>query len=367
VTCSILSIGSAVPKHKIPQNQVVEFMAKAHGMVGAEQSRLRALYRASGIVDRYSTIPDYASDSSKDRVFYPPSVGLDPFPTTKARSDYYRKEAIELSLASVNNCLAQTKVEAIDITHLITISCTGMYAPGLDIDLVNRLGLSKNVERTCINFMGCYAAFVGIKAANAFCAANPEAKVLVVATELCTLHFQNKTDDDNLISNAIFGDGSAALLISADTSLSSKVQLKPITFHNELFTEGEQEMAWNIGDFGFEMKLSAYVPVLIEKGIKNLVQKLKDKVSVEEIHHYALHPGGKRILEVIEQELSLDRSQDWAGREVLRDYGNMSSPTVLFVLKKLFDSLNASNKGDKILSLAFGPGLTVESMILEVI
>ncbi len=367
MTSSILSIGIAVPKHKIPQTKVVEFMARAHGMVGPEQGRLRALYRASGIENRYSTIPDYASEDMENRAFYPPSVGLNPFPSTKARSDYYRKEAIGLSLSSVKNCLSQTSVEAEDITHLITISCTGMYAPGLDIDIVNQLGLNKSVERTCINFMGCYAAFVGIKAANAFCAANPKAKVLVVATELCTLHFQNKTDDDNLISNAIFGDGSAALLISADTSISSNIRLKPLTFHNEIFPAGEQEMAWNIGDFGFEMKLSAYVPVLIEKGIKSLVEKLKSKVSVDEIHHYALHPGGKRILEVIEQELALSRDQDWAGREVLRDYGNMSSPTVVFVLKKLFDSLSEKNKGDKVLSLAFGPGLTIESMILEVI
>lgn len=342
-------------------------MAKAHGMVGSEQSRLRALYRASGIEGRYSTIPDYASNALEGRSFYPPSEGLDPFPTTKARSDYYRKEAIELSIDSANDCLQQTNVAIEDITHLITISCTGMYAPGLDIDLVNRLGLSKNIERTCINFMGCYAAFVGIKAANAFCAADPNAKVLVVATELCTLHFQNKTDDDNLISNAIFGDGSAALLISADDSLKSSVGLRPISFHNEIFSAGEQEMAWNIGDFGFEMKLSAYVPVLIEEGIKNLVERLKNKVSVAEIHHYALHPGGKRILEVIEQELGLSREQDWAGRQVLKNYGNMSSPTVLFVLKEIFASMKSANKGDRVLSLAFGPGLTVESMILEVI
>lgn len=367
MTSSILSIGTAVPKHKIPQTQVVEFMARAHGMKGAEQGRLRALYRASGIENRYSTIPDYALNQLEGRSFYPPSEGLDPFPTTKARSDYYRKEAIELSVDSANDCLSQTTVKAEDITHLVTISCTGMYAPGLDIDLVNRLGLSKSVQRTCINFMGCYAAFVGIKAANAFCTADPKAKVLVVATELCTLHFQNKTDDDNLISNAIFGDGSAALLIAGEDTGRNGLKLKPLTFHNEIFSAGAQEMAWNIGDFGFEMKLSAYVPVLIEKGIKKLVQQLKDKVAIDTIHHYALHPGGKRILEVIEQELGLDKNQDWAGRQVLKDYGNMSSPTVVFVLKKLYESLNTGHKGNKILSLAFGPGLTVESMILEVI
>lgn len=366
MTSSIIAIGTAVPKNQIPQTQVVEFMAKAHGMKGKDLTRLKALYRATGIQNRYSTIGDYASDSLSDRHFYSEDDALEPFPTTKARSAFYKKEAIKLSIASVQDCLANTSVEVCEITHLITISCTGMYAPGLDIDLVNQLGLRKDIERTCINFMGCYAAFVGIKSATAFCAANPKAKVLVVATELCTLHFQKKTDEETLIANAIFGDGSAALLIQNDDDEDSQVKLKPLAFHNEIFSEGASEMAWDIGNQGFEMKLSAYVPALIEKGIGDLVDRLKQKVSTQEVDHYAFHPGGKRILEVIEQELKLSKADDWAGREVLKAYGNMSSPTVLFVLKTLLDSLSKDHQGEKVLSLAFGPGLTVESMLLEV-
>ena len=367
MTSSIIAIGTAVPKNQIPQSQVVEFMAKAHGMKGKDLTRLKALYRATGIKNRYSAIADYATERLSDRYFYPEDEGLEPFPTTKERSDFYKQEAVKLSVASVNNCLGGSSVKASEITHLITISCTGMYAPGLDIDLVNELGLRKNVERTCINFMGCYAAFVGIKSATAFCAANPDAKVLVVATELCTLHFQKKTDEETLIANAIFGDGSAALLIQNDQTNEDQVKLKPIAFHNELFSEGASEMAWDIGNQGFEMKLSAYVPTLIEKGINQLVDRLKEKVSIDHVQHFAFHPGGKRILEVIEQELNLDKAQGWAGRAVLKEYGNMSSPTVLFVLKTLLDSLSSEQRGEKVLSLAFGPGLTVESMLLEVV
>ncbi len=368
MTCSIIAIGTAVPENQIPQSQVVRFMAKAHGMSGRDITRLEALYRTTGIKSRYSAIPDYASASTNDRQFYSSSDNLEPFPTTKERSVFYRKEAVKLSLKSIQNCLVQTNATLSEVTHLITISCTGMYAPGLDIDLVNELELSRNVERTCINFMGCYAAFVGIKSAKAFCDANPEATVLVVATELCTLHFQKKADEDNLVSNAIFGDGSAALLISNKHKSKSGVKsLKPLAFHNELFPEGADEMAWNIGDFGFEMKLSTYVPALIEKGIGQLVGQIIKKASVGEANHFAIHPGGKRILEVIEKELNISKNDNWAAREILSAYGNMSSPTVLFVLKRLLESLGAQNTGDKVLSLAFGPGLTVESMILEVV
>ncbi|OEK07063.1 type III polyketide synthase [Roseivirga misakiensis] len=367
MSSSIIAIGTAVPEHKIPQPDVCEFMAKAHGMSGKDLSRLKALYRATGIEQRYSAIADYAIKNPENRTFYSQNDRLDPFPTTKERSDFYKQEAIKLSVRSAKNCLANTMVSLSEITHLITISCTGMYAPGLDIDLVNELGLNKDVERTSINFMGCYAAFVGIKSAHAFCAANPSAKVLVVATELCTLHFQNKTDEETLIANAIFGDGSAAVLVGNSGDNHKTRKLKPLAFHNELFSEGATEMAWEIGNHGYEMKLSAYVPDLIEKGIAELVGKLKAKVSVDTIQHYAFHPGGKRILEVIEKELQLDKTDGWAGREVLKNYGNMSSPTVLFVLKTLLDNLDEKQAGEKVLSLAFGPGLTVESMLLEVV
>ncbi len=369
MSSTIISIGTAVPEHQIPQRQVVDFMAKAHGFNGSSDgTRLKALYRATAIENRYTVVPDYAQANSKDNEFYGANDSLEPLPSTKSRGEVYRQEAIKLSIRSAENAFANSNLQPEEITHLITISCTGMYAPGLDIDLVKGLGLPGTVQRTCINFMGCYAAFIGLKNAHASIKSDPKAKVLLVATELCTIHFQKDSNEDNLIANSIFGDGSAAVLLSGNTEDSKKeVQLSPKAFHNMLYPEGETEMAWNIGDFGYEMKLSSYVPGLIEKGIADLVEELKSKVDVMHTEHFAIHPGGKRILEVIEQELKIDKSQDWAGRETLKEFGNMSSPTVLFALKKLMDSLHTKNKNEHVLSLAFGPGLTVESMMLEVV
>jgi prepilin-type processing-associated H-X9-DG protein len=241
-----------------------------------------------------------------------------------------------------------------------------MYAPGLDIDLVKHLKLSYTVQRTAINFMGCYAAFNALKIADAFCKTDPQAKVLIVCTELCSLHFQREATDDNLLANALFADGSASVLVESETD--SGLQLTLESFHSELSKEGEQDMAWTVGDLGFEMKLSAYVPEIIRGGIAGLTSSLLKKISrkLTDIRHFAIHPGGKKILEAIEQELGLNREQNAAAYYVLERYGNMSSPTVLFVLKEVVNNMSKQHIGDHVLSFAFGPGLTLESMILKV-
>lgn len=342
-------------------------MAQAHGFGAVQKNKLLALYRASGISTRHSVIHDYASLEPKFWSFYPQSVDLRPFPTTADRSSLYRSHALQLSLKAVRDCLKYIEVGPKDITHIITVSCTGMYAPGLDIDLVKSLGLSTNIQRTSINFMGCYAALTAIKTADAICKSQPQANVLIVATELCTIHFQNKTDDDNLLANAIFSDGSAAMLMSGrNLGSSDQRKLSPKAFHCELLTDGEKDMAWNIGDFGFEMKLSAYVPNLIQNGIESLISTLTSNLEKSEINHYAIHPGGKKILTVIEEELGIEKAANQFAHQVLRQYGNMSSPTVLFVLKEVLNNLIQENEGDNVLSLAFGPGLTLESVLFEV-
>ena len=366
VVSTIQSIGSAVPENRIDQRRIADFMAQAHDFDAEEKKRLEMLYRASGISQRHSVIDDYASLEPEDWHFYPKSKDLRPFPSTADRSLLYRKHALDLSMAAVKNCLQGQKVQAHNITHLITVSCTGMYAPGLDIDLVKELGISTKVQRTSINFMGCYAAMTGIKAAHAICQANPEAQVLLVATELCTIHFQNKKDPDNLLANAIFSDGSAALLMNNDAQADGKTQLIPEAFHCDILTEGENDMAWNIGDFGFEMKLSAYVPELIKNGIDTLLKSLTKEVNMADVPHYAIHPGGKKILNVIEAALGIQKSDNQAAHDVLRHNGNMSSPTILFVLKNMMDNLNGVNKGEKLLSMAFGPGLTLESILFRI-
>src|SRR5690606_14820474 len=179
----------------------------------------------------------------------------EPFPTVQKRMEVYRKHALDLSEEAVRNCLDQVSDTSLQsLTHLITVSCTGMYAPGLDIELVERLGLASTVQRTAVNFMGCYAAFNAIKLADAICRSSPDAKVLLVCTEICTIHFQKYTDPDHLVSNALFGDGAAAVIMQGQPQ--DGVNLELDSFHCELAPAGKQEMAWHIGDTGFEMTLS---------------------------------------------------------------------------------------------------------------
>ncbi|MBC5774298.1 type III polyketide synthase [Pontibacter sp. KCTC 32443] len=362
----ICAIGTANPPHKIPQMQVADFMARALQFDEQNTRRLRALYRVSGIGQRYSVLPDYIRENG-DFTFYPNTPNLEPFPTVQQRMDVYKRHAVDLSEQAVRNCLKQTPgINLTEITHLITVSCTGMYAPGLDIELVERLNLPATVQRTAVNFMGCYAAFNAIKLADAICKAAPDANVLLVCTELCTIHFQNNPEEDHLVSNALFGDGAAAVLMQGKPC--SEMSLELQSFHCDLAPAGKRDMAWHIGDTGFEMTLSSYVPDLIKSGIKQLTDRLLQglKTTLAEIKLYAIHPGGRRILEVIEQELGMTRDDNRYAYQVLRDFGNMSSATVLFVLKALMDNLTSKEKDEPVLSFAFGPGLTLESMLLKV-
>ncbi|RDV15510.1 type III polyketide synthase [Pontibacter diazotrophicus] len=362
----ICAIGTANPPNKIPQMQIADFMATALQFDEQDTRKLKALYRVSGIGQRYSVLEDYTRQNG-DFTFYPNTPTLEPFPTVQQRMDEYRKYAVDLSENAIRNCLDHTSTASLsDITHLITVSCTGMYAPGLDIELVERLELSSCVQRTAVNFMGCYAAFNAIKLADAICKSDPQAKVILVCTEICTIHFQKHAQQDHLVSNALFGDGAAAVLMQGQPN--GEVSLELQSFHCDIAPAGKSEMAWHIGDTGFEMTLSSYVPDLIQKGIKELTDRLLQglKTKASEIKLFAIHPGGRRILEVIEQELGMTRNDNRFAYQVLRDFGNMSSATVLFVLKALMETLTTDEQDEPVLSFAFGPGLTLESMLLKV-
>lgn len=360
MSARITSIGTANPEYKITQREVHDFMVKAHKLDQAEAEKLQALYRASGISNRYSVIKDY---QRKDQFqFYPNNDNLDPFPSTELRNKLYGKKALDLSLAAIRQCLPDD-FNVQRISHLITVSCTGLYAPGLDIEITYALGLSHSVERTGINFMGCYAAFNALKVANAICVNNASARVLIVCTELCSLHFQKEKTDDNLLANALFGDGSAAVLVEPASLTTKGLELQ--SFACDLLPGGIEDMAWKVGNFGFEMKLSAYVPNVIQSGIDTLLERLKT-TSTNNFDHYAIHPGGKKILAVVEEKLGINKSQNNAAHHVLREYGNMSSPTILFVLKRLMSGFSVDNNEDQIFALAFGPGLTLESIIFRV-
>ncbi|MBK5278087.1 MAG: type III polyketide synthase [Bacteroidia bacterium] len=359
----ITSIGTAVPPNKFSQPTIAEFMVRAMQLSGDDERKLRALFRATGIESRHSVLDDYGKQDGFK--FYSNTKNLEPFPSTKRRLDVFRQHALDLSLQAVSTCLPKA-VTMNSITHLIVVSCTGMYAPGLDIDLVKSLKLNSNIHRTCINFMGCYASFNAIKLADTFCQSQSNAKVLVVCTELCTLHFQKENTENNMLANALFADGAAALLIESKPR--QGLNLVPESFYCDIASDGEQDMAWSIGDVGFEMQLSSYVPEAIRKGIGQLTTSLLSNISqkLSDIHFFAIHPGGKKIVEAIEQELGIEKEKNQFAYAVLKKFGNMSSPTVLFVLNELLNSLHSGDDGKRILSFAFGPGLTLESMILKI-
>lgn len=361
----ITSIGIAVPPNRFEQSSLGSFMTRAMQLKYEDERRLKAIFRSSGISHRYSVLEDYGKQ--EDFSFYPNTRDFEPFPTTEARMREYQKLAVGLCITAVQDCVNQKSVfDLRSVTHLIVVSCTGMYAPGLDIDLVEKLGLRHDVQRISINFMGCYAAFNAIKVGDAFCKADSGANVLIVCVELCSIHFQKQATEDNMLANALFADGAAAVLMQCRPS--SGINLIPEAFHNSLSFSKDPQMAWRVGDVGFEMKLTSYVPEIIKGGIQKLTDEMLAKINAgfNTIKHFAIHPGGKKILEVIENELGITKEDNRYAYSVLNNYGNMSSPTVLFVLYHLLNDIKPDNEGESLLSFAFGPGLTLESILFKI-
>lgn len=355
----IISIGTALPAHKHRQKDIHKFMELVFAMNTTENRKLRFLYQHSGIDHRYSTIPDYSCDI-KDWKFYPQTENLEPFPTLEHRMALFNKYAAPLSVAAIRECLNHF-MPGEEITHLITVSCTGMSAPGLDLQIMELMDLPKEIYRTSINFMGCYAAIHALKLADAICKNDRNARVTIVCTELCTLHFQKKATIDNITSSLLFGDGAAAVLVTNDEYPETGLKLNH--FYSEIITKGKKDMAWELSSSGFLMTLSGYIPELLEEDFSPLVSRALEKAGIEknQISHWCIHPGGKRILDVIHQSLELKNGELAHCYDVLKDFGNMSSVAILFVLKKIMES--SLVKDQKIFAAAFGPGLTMETFV----
>ena len=339
-------------------------MQNVYAMNEVERRKLRFLYHQSAIQSRYSVLPDYSLDAGEWE-FYPATENLEPFPNLEKRMDWFNKTAPDLSVAAIEKCIDQ-KINKKEITHLITVSCTGMSAPGLDLQIMELMDLPKNIFRTSINFMGCYAAIHAMKLADAFCKNDKTANVIIVCTELCTLHFQKETTVDSIASGLLFGDGSAAILVTNEKSNHKGLTIK--SFYSEVGSNGKEHMSWQLSSSGFLMKLSGYVPELIEQDFNQLLKNALENAEMneEEISHWCIHPGGKRILAAIEKSTLISNEDLKYSYQVLRDYGNMSSPTILFVLKEIMESLNnIEEKCTNIFGAAFGPGLTMETFILS--
>jgi len=354
----LISIGTAVPAFKHAQKDILQFMQEVYALDAVENRKLKFMYGQSGIDTRYSVVPDY-SHKLPEWKFYPHSENLEPFPDLEKRMRWFNRYAAPLSVDAIRQCIAG-KINSQQITHLITVSCTGMSAPGLDLMVMDLMDLPKNIFRTSINFMGCYAAIHGLKMADMICKTDRAAKVMVVCTELCTLHFQKDASADSIASTLLFGDGSAAALVMHDDSTFKGLHLK--SFYSEIVPKGKRDMAWELSSTGFLMTLSGYIPDLIKEDFEPLVQRALQHAGMQQqdISNWCIHPGGRRIVDTIHKSLQLPEGKLQACYDVLREYGNMSSPTILFVLKELMQN---STSDESIFGAAFGPGLTMETFV----
>jgi predicted naringenin-chalcone synthase len=334
-------------------------MQLVYAMNNDDNRKLKYLYQHSGIDHRYSVIPDYSRQVNSWE-FYPQTENLETFPSLEQRISLFNKTAGPLSVSAIQECINRVITDK-EITHLITVSCTGMSAPGLDLQVMELMDLPKNIYRTSVNFMGCYAAIHGLKMADAICNSEKNARVMIVCTELCTLHFQKEPTIDSIASSLLFGDGAAAALIVNDEH--DKKGLKLDQFYSEVITKGKKHMAWELSSSGFLMTLSGFVPELLEEDFNPLVTRALEKAGIDrsEISGWCIHPGGRRILDAIHRSLSFTNGDLRYSYETLKEVGNLSSATILFVLKKIMDS--GLPAGQRVFGAAFGPGLTMETFV----
>jgi alpha-pyrone synthase len=277
------------------------------------------------------------------------------FPTTAERMRLFERYAPALAVQAVESLELGPDVRK--ITHVVVTSCTGMYAPGIDLDLVARCGLRPSVERTMVGFMGCYAAINALKIAHHVVRSEPESRVLVVNVELCSLHLQQASRLEPMLSFLLFGDGCAASVVSADPT-----GIAIDRFHAALVPDTRDLITWKVSDAGFDMFLSGRVPGAIAAGLGGVAGAILDGASPDAIDAWAVHPGGRSILDAVERGLGLRPEALAASRSVLERYGNMSSPTVMFVLCSILASARARERG---CAMSFGPGLSAETMLFH--
>lgn len=332
-------------------------MANVYGLDFAEKRKLSFLYHHSGINTRYSVIDDYSlPEEAWDFI---PREKETEFPSLERRMKIFNDEAPVLSAKAIKKCI-ENFIDKNEITHLITVSCTGMSAPGLDLQIAEIFELPQNIFRTSVNFMGCYAAVHALKLAKMICDTTPDCNVVIADTELCTLHFQKEYTPDNMASSLLFADGCAAVLISNKIKTQNSITLKG--FYSEVAYRGKKDMSWELSSKGFLMTLSGYVPQLIEEDILKLVENALSEYALKfsDINRWCIHPGGKKIITAIQQQLNLSDDDMCWSKTILAKYGNMSSPTILFVLKEMMKNLQEQSN---IFGVAFGPGLTMETFI----
>lgn len=356
----IFAVSGAVPAYAFKQEDIAQKCTEILSIQGEKAEFLNRIYQNSSISHRYSIINDFFKPREEWEFWgsqYPEKV-----PGMTERNQRYKKEAPLLAEQAARQALEQWGGETSRITHLISISCTGMIAPGIEYYLMQNLGLCPTVNRLGINFMGCFGAFKGLSVAQAFAQANPDARILVVCTELCTLHLQADHNPEIIMANSLFSDGSAAAIIGGNCLSKEKPIWEIQRVHSLGFKNSIDKMSWEASDHGFLIGLCPTVPVYIKRGMKEFAEGLLPKEVQSSQCDWAIHPGGTSILQAVEKALQLQPDQTQSSWKILNHFGNMSSATFLFVLNELSKQKNARQWTA---GVGFGPGLSAEGILLR--
>lgn len=362
---TLLGLGTATPERSITQADAATLAAGFHNAAPGRERTLAAIYRQTRIRSRGSVLLEEPAREPFAQTFYPPAIDDHATgPTTAARMDRYQKAAGRLACQAGARALEAAGVRPAEVTHLVTCSCTGFANPGVDLEAVAGLGLPATVQRTHVGFMGCHGAFNALRVADAFATADPRAVVLVICVELCSLHFQYGPRADHVVANSIFADGAgAAVGVGARHARGAEQgSWRIVGQASRILPDSADQMAWMIGDHGFEMSLSAQVPTAIAAHIRPLVAEglAAQGLAMADVGSWAVHPGGPRVLASVAEALALDNGALDVSQHVLAWHGNMSSATILFILERLI----AAGAATPCVALAFGPGLTAELAVL---
>jgi predicted naringenin-chalcone synthase len=364
----ILGLGTALPATAVSQAESIQVAQQLCTSTAEQAEMLPSLYRHSGIAtrhlafDRQVVVDILEKTQFSGSAFLPHGAPGDRGPSTRHRMEHYMREAGPLASRACEQALAESGLGPTSITHLVTVSCTGFSAPGIDIGLIHGLGLRPTVQRTHVGFMGCHGALNGLRVARALTGSDRDCRVLLCAVELCGVHFYYGWNPKQMVASALFADGAAAVM-GAGGGNASESCWQAVANGACVFPDSTYAMTWDIGDHGFEMTLSTRVPELIAGNLRPWIEAwlAENRLTLAEVGSWAIHPGGPRILQAAEDALGLDRQATQASREVLAECGNMSSPTVLFIL----DRLRRRGAARPCVALGFGPGLAAEAALFR--
>lgn len=359
----LLNISTAVPEFKIGKEDLTRFYLQAFNPDETKHviKKLNLLNNKTKINTRYSCIPDYKGNE------YELYINGDFKPSVEKRMELYKNKVLPLASKAIDKLMRQTTIQPSDFTHLITVSCTGLMAPGLEFMIAEKYGLEQT-EKSAVNFLGCYAALKALKQAHYIAQSNPNACILIVSVELCSLHFYPSDVNEDIIANLLFADGAAAVIVCGNKNehVKNKVVLQIDDIGSASVPNTASLMKWDITSSAFRMYLSSKVVGAIKENIHDVVANfLGNEMSGTD--YWAIHPGGVKIVEAVQESLNLNENNVADSMSIMQQYGNMSSPTILFILNSIFNKIKNAEQTEskKIFSCAFGPGLNIEMVSLS--